>query len=629
MDYLNFSRLVKEAPIGKQLPDSVYIHESALNLIPVELNQFIEKIATALKIEEPAWNILKLYKRDFKVTLLSYPEFETDSYPALRTSYTIDLQKLSLRKAEYGKTDNPPILHRKETFVDAKHPLFNLFSEITQEGENIGLYENVRTIGFKKNWLRLISAKGYALNESGRLIRKHEAPPHPTASDAIAIAGIQRHLTAIDRNKLSQPMQILARHNYFDGEMSVLDYGCGKGDDVRELEAHGIDVSGWDPVHNPEGTLINSDIVNLGFVLNVIEDRMERDETLRRAWEYADKLLVASVMIAGESVIKQFTPYKDGVVTSRNTFQRYYTQSEFRSYLESVLDESAIAVSQGIFVIFKDKLEEQKFLLERQHIRRDWKQRTQREYKQPIQKIREDVIQKYSALFDDFWETTLDLGRIPANDEFEHSDQLRRIVGSHNKAIQALTNRYGNELLEKAKEARINDLLVYFSLGLFEKRKAYKHMPESLKRDIKAFFDSSSSALEKATNILFSVGNPELIQKRATEAYLIFQSGEFVEGHSWTIHKDLLSELPPELRIYVGCATQLYGDLSNIQLIKIHFTSGKVSLMGYKDWDKDTPYLIVRIKIKLRDQDVDFFDYGGRYEPPPLTNKKIFNLIQK
>lgn len=625
MDFHNYSRLVKAAPIGKQLPDSIYIHESAFGLLAPELRRFVEKIVSALKIEDSSWNILKLYKRDFKVTLLNYPDFETDSYPALHTSYTIDLQKLSLRKAEYDKTDNPPILHRKETFVDIKHPLFKLFSEITQEGEDVGLYENVRTIGFKKNWLRLISSKGYVLNESGRLIHKHEASTD-RESDVIATAEIQRHLTAIDRNKLSQPMQILARHNYFDGEMSVLDYGCGKGDDVRELEAHGIDVSGWDPVHNPEGTLINSDIVNLGFVLNVIEDRMERDETLRRAWGYADKLLVASVMIAGESVIKQFTPYKDGVVTSRNTFQRYYTQSEFRSYLESILNENAIAVGQGIFVIFKDKLEEQKFLLERQHIRRDWKQRTQREYKQPVQKIREDVIQKHSALFDDFWETTLDLGRIPANDEFEHSDQLRRIVGSHNKAIQALTNRYGNELLEKAKEARVNDLLVYFALGLFEKRKAYKLMPESLKRDIKAFFDSFSIAQETATNILFSVGSSELIEKKSIEAYAIFQSGEFIEGHSWTIHKDLLPELPPELRIYVGCATQLYGDLSNIQLIKIHFTSGKVSLMGYRDWDKDTPYLIERIKIKLRDQDVDFFDYGGRYEPPPLLNKNIFSL---
>jgi len=47
-------------------------------------------------------------------------------------------------------------------------------------------------------------------------------------------------------------MQALARQNYLDGEYSVFDYGCGKGNDVRELEAHGLDVTFWDPVYHPD-----------------------------------------------------------------------------------------------------------------------------------------------------------------------------------------------------------------------------------------------------------------------------------------------------------------------------------------------------------------------------------------
>lgn len=623
MDFKKFSSLVKSVSLGKHLPEAIYIHKSALELLPKELLEFISKVATALKIGSSEWNLLKLYKRDFKISLLNYPDFETDSYPSLHTSLTIDLQKLSFRKAEYGKTDNPPILHRKETFVTEEHPLLQLFKEITKEGEAIGLYENVRTIGFRRNWLRLISSKGYELNADGRLIRKHESKSEQTKS-TVSSGKIQRHLTAIDRNKLSNPMQIIARHNYLDGGMSVLDFGCGKGDDVRELEAHGIDVSGWDPVHNPEGILINSDIVNLGFVLNVIEDREERDDTLRRAWGYADRFLVASVMLAGESFIQQFTPYGDGVITSRNTFQRYYTQSEFRGYVESVLDENAVAVGPGVVVVFKDKMEEQRFLLKRQRIKRDWTQRTQRERKAFPREVSKNLIEIHAELFTDFWNITLDLGRIPANDEFEHSNQLRKVAGSHMKAIQALTDYHGVETFESAKRARAEDLLVYFALGLFEKRKAYKNMPESLKRDIKAFFGTGSEAMAKATEALFSVGNPHLIEQSASEAYKVLQTGEFNPGHSWTIHKDVLTDLPPTLRIYIGCGTQLYGDLSNIQLVKIHFTSGKVSLMSYKDWDKETPHLIERIKIKMRDQDVDFFDYVGRFEPPPLINKSQF-----
>ncbi|RLA53317.1 MAG: hypothetical protein DRR42_05135, partial [Gammaproteobacteria bacterium] len=438
---------------------------------------------------------------------------------------------------------------------------------------------------------------------------------------------IDRHKTAIDRNQLSQPMQVLARHNYLNGDRSVLDYGCGKGDDLRELEAHGLDVSGWDPVHEPEGLLVNSDIVNLGFVLNVIEDRDERIETLKRAWEYAHKLLIVSVMVAGDSVIEQFTPYKDGVITSRKTFQKYYAQSEFRSFVETTLAEDAIAAGQGIFIVFKDKVEEQNFLLERQHVKRDWNQKTQRELKiraVSTETLKKNIIDKHLDLFTDFWETSLELGRIPANSEFEFSDQIRRVAGSHNKAHQVLISHFGDGLFKEAQKSRKADLLVYFALGLFEKRKSKIQMPESLKRDIKAFYNSYNDALEEAKVALFAVGNPELIEGACNKAYEILQCGEMVEGHSYIFHKDYLGDIPPELRIYIGCATQLYGDLEDIQLIKAHMTSGKVSLMGYKEWESETPLLIERIKIKMRDQDVDFFDYTGKFTPQPLDNKSIF-----
>jgi DNA phosphorothioation-associated putative methyltransferase len=627
MDFKQFKTHVKTITIGKQLPDSVYVHKTALNLVPPVLNKLITNVGAALKISDGDWNILKFYKTDYKIAYLHYPAFDTDSYPALKHSHTVDLAKLSLRKASYADSDNPPILHRKETFVGNDYPLKTLFEALTAEGEAIGLYENTRTIGFKKNWERVISNKGYYLDEQGRLKPKAEREVTSTASNVIAFDGeIERHKTAIDRNQLSQPMQIMARHNYLNGDWSVLDYGCGKGDDLRELEAHGINASGWDPVHNPEGALVNSDIVNLGFVLNVIEDRDERAETLMRAWDHADKILIASVMVAGDSVIEQFQPYKDGVVTSRNTFQKYYSQSEFRSYLETTLSESAIAVGQGIFMVFKDKLEEQIFLAERQHIKRDWHQKTQREIRVREVAIKKDLIDKHIELFSDFWEACLELGRIPANQEFEFSDRIRQIAGSHNKAHEALIEHFGNQLFEEAAQKRKEDLLVYFALSLFEKRKPQTQMPDGLKRDIKAFYSSYNDALDQARCALFAVGNPVTIQTACEKAYQTLQCGDMQEGHSYTFHKDYLGDLPPELRIYIGCATQLYGDLEDIHLIKAHIRSGKVSLMRYDDWNKETPMLLERIKIKMREQDVDFFEYGERFESTPLTNKASYIL---
>ncbi len=623
MEFPEYRDIVRNLEIGKKLPDSIYVHESAFGSLPVKLATLALELVDQFRIRDNSWNIIKFYKKDFKLAYLNYPDFDGDSYPQLKLSQIVDLQKQSIRKSDYSKSDNPPILHRKETFVADSYPLKSLFEEITAEGEAIGLYQKTSNIGFKKNWERLIKSKGYLLDDNGRLQPISEQPIHE-ANAANLQGEVERHRTAIDRNHLSQPMQALARHNYFNGEYSVLDYGCGKGDDIRELEAHGIDVVGWDPVHRPDEEYTNRDLVNLGFVLNVIEDREERTDTLTNAWKHTDKILVVAVMVAGESLIMQFKPYKDGIITSRNTFQKYYSQGEIRYYIESALDETAIAVGQGIFFIFKDKVEEQLFLSERQHIRRDWKQKNLRQLGQKPKTIKKSIIEKNSELLGDYWETTLDLGRIPANNEFEFSDQVRRICGSHNKAHEALLKYYGEDVFNESKEKRREDLIVYFALGQFGKRKPQTKLPESLKRDIKAFFSSYQQALEESRETLFSVGSPVTIFEACEAANKSLGCGYMEEGHSFTFHKNYFGDLPTVLRIYIGCATQLYGDIENFDLIKAHIRSGKVSLMRYDDWGKDEPLLLERVKIKLRELDVDFFDYYGPYEPPPLHNKNHY-----
>lgn len=361
MEFRDYKELVKAIPVGKQLPDAVYVHKTALDRIPGELLAHLARVIRAMKLERKKWNLVKFYKRDFKITLLNYPTFFEDAYPGLEKAYTIDLERNSFRKSDYRKSDKPPILHRKETFLLRDHPSVPLFREITAEGEKAGLYQNVRSIGFKRNWERLISRKGYVLNEQGRLKPKARVEIVRVQSSVNGEVRVERHLTAIDRDKLSAPMQALARHNYLSGDYSVLDYGCGKGDDVRELEAHGIDVAYWDPVYHPDRGKKSADIVNLGYVINVIEERKERDRALRDAFKHADKILAVSAMLAGDSTISQFTPYKDGVLTKRNTFQKYYTQSELRSYIEIYLNTNAIAVGPGIFLSSKTKLRNKPF----------------------------------------------------------------------------------------------------------------------------------------------------------------------------------------------------------------------------------------------------------------------------
>jgi len=623
MDFQEYKKLVSKLRIGKRLPTAIYIHSSNLPSLPIQLSSLIVDTCDKFKISDKHWNIIKLYLRDFKIVYLNYPHFEDHSYPSLHTSQIIDLQNNTSRISDYSKSDNPPILHRKETFVPEDYPLRKQFEDITNEGVSIGLYENTKRIGFKQNWERLIKSKGYFLDKNGRL-KPLTKKPIPESHSKAFNGNVERHKTAIDRNHLSQPMRALARHNYLNENLSILDYGCGKGDDLRELEAHGFNAIGWDPIHRPDTKIIISDIVNLGFVLNVIEDREERTNTLINAWKHTSKVLAVSVMIAGERKIEQFKPYKDGVITKINTFQKYYSQGEIRYYIESTLSIKSIPINQGVFFIFKNNIDEQEFLLNRQKIQRDWNQKTQRESINKPASIKKSIIDKNMDLFNDYWNTTLELGRIPANDEFEFSNQIRRIVGSHNKAHNALLNIYGNELYLKSQKKRKEDLLVYFALSLFDKRKPQSRMPESLKRDIKFFFSNITSALEESKELLFSVGKPEIINQVCIDSYNHLQTGQLEDNHSYTFHINNLGNISAILRIYIGCATQLYGDIDNIHLIKTHIRSGKVSLMRYDDWSKDEPLLIERIKIKLRDLDVDFFDYGDKFSPTPLINKHIF-----
>ena len=294
MEFVIYQKLVSEVNSGKHLPDAVYLHVSALETVPQALTDYILGVAKAQQIARESWNVIKLGKRDFKFSLLFYPSFDEQGYPELHTSYSVDLQRDKVKVIDYSKSDNPPILHRKETLVLDTYTHRQAFEGITQEGEAAGLYENTRRIGFKQNWLKLIASKGYYLDAEGRLHSRAEAVTDPSSAN-MRVVEVERHKTAINRPQLSAPLQVLARHSFLDGDHSILDYGCGKGDDLRELEAHGLDAEGWDPVYKPDGKLETKDIVNLGFVLNVIEDRAERDETLKAAYSYAKSFLITSV----------------------------------------------------------------------------------------------------------------------------------------------------------------------------------------------------------------------------------------------------------------------------------------------------------------------------------------------
>ena len=87
---------------------------------------------------------------------------------------------------------------------------------------------------------------------------------------------VQRHRTAIRRYRMSRPVRRALAEGLITAGRTFFDYGCGYGEDLQLLEGQGIHTEGWDPHYRPSATLRPADVVNLGYVLNVIEDKEER-----------------------------------------------------------------------------------------------------------------------------------------------------------------------------------------------------------------------------------------------------------------------------------------------------------------------------------------------------------------
>lgn len=164
-------------------------------------------------------------------------------------------------------------------------------------------------------------------------------------------APVRRDLTAIHRDSFSAPVKRLLQDGLIKSGDSFLDYGSGHGDDVKRLRAKGITAAGWDPVFSPDAPRKSADVVNLGFVLNVIEDQGERAAALRSAFRLAKRVLVVAVRPKSEA--EGGKAFGDGVITGRDTFQKFYSQDELLGYMKKTLGVEPVSAGAGIAYAFK------------------------------------------------------------------------------------------------------------------------------------------------------------------------------------------------------------------------------------------------------------------------------------
>ena len=257
-------------------------------------------------------------------------------------------------------------MHRKELLLPKGDSYRDRFTYLTHSAEQIGLFYDSHRVGFRLTWRILLKEKGYKLVGHDLLPLGNEEYSEEQIESTFE--RVERHRTALTRYDFSAPLQSLARFGFLDGIKTVFDYGCGRGDDLRNLLANNIVASGWDPHYASDGVKQIGDIVNLGFVINVIENLEERATGLCGAYSLAKELLVVSAMLYSREAANG-KPYIDGILTARNAFQKYYSQDELPAYVAEELNEVPTPVGPGIFYVFKNKESELRFMYGRQQNR--------------------------------------------------------------------------------------------------------------------------------------------------------------------------------------------------------------------------------------------------------------------
>ena len=418
------------------------------------------------------------------------------------------------------------------------------------------------------------------------------------------------HKTAIQRWALSRPVALALEDGLLSTATTFFDYGCGRGGDLLRLHKMGVPVSGWDPAFFPDEVRTPADIVNLGYVVNVIEDPEERAVALCGAWELVQKVLIVSARLEWEARTVTGDFQGDGIVTRKRTFQKFFAQDELRDWIQHTIGRSCVAAAPGIFYVFRDTADEQSFAAGR----------LTRPRRVPTIQFSEEVFKQRQKLLQPLMDFVSQRGRLPVELELEVAPQIKEIFGGIARAFTLIRRATGPDQWETIRCERHDDLLVYLALAAFGKRPKLGHLPETLRYDIRAFFGTYKAACSEADRLLYSAGDQGAINRACGRASV----GKILPSALY-VHHSALSHMPPLLRVYEGCGRQLAGAVEGLTLVKLARHRPQVSYLVYPDFDRvGHPVLTEAFVADLSKLHLHHRDYKSSANPPILHRKELF-----
>ena len=420
---------------------------------------------------------------------------------------------------------------------------------------------------------------------------------------------IDRHKTAILRRRISKPVQLLLEDRLLTEETSFFDYGCGKGEDLSFLKKMKLNVSGFDRYYLPQGNKVKSSIVNLGYVINVIENPEERISVLQSAFDLAEDLLVVSVMIRDAVVQTGEQEFGDGIITSWNTFQRYYTQKEFRTYLESTLNSKITVAGLGVYYIFKNSDWQQKYIQSRV---KDSNTNILSEFKS----------EEHNRILGEWLSTYHELGRLPGKNEFKDYKYILKFYGSFEKAEESIRAELGEETYRENTKKRKEKVIIEICKTITKNNRIPKKKDLSTltQSDIQIFFSSFQEAIDLGMAELKSLSDLSTVSKYINQSTV----GKVLPDDIY-IHRDSIEYAPEMLQILTELAKIILPTDINYTLIKIARNSWHVTFLYYPNFMEEAhPSLYHSMKVLLHKNQLGYREYMHSESPPILHRKETF-----
>lgn len=593
------TKLLHQSTIGKHLPQSLYVHISALKFLDISIQEYeLEARKIINNIDD--FTLIKFSLNEPKISYLFYPEFDHNPHPPLVKSIVVNLADSSTKNIDYNQSNNPPILHRKETFVNEDYPHYQTFAYLTELEEQLGLLDNSRYIGTQQQWQQLL-IDNYITFQDHYLTCDLSNNPQEFIK-------IKRHRAAMVRKRLSRPLRLVLEAGLFEPGMSFFDYGCGYGSDVEIMREKGFISDGWDPFYQPYNSLKKADLVNLGYIINVIENVTERREALLKAWSLTKEILIVSAQVLIDDRNSGYMIYGDGIITERNTFQKYYEQEELKNYIEQVLKEEAIPIGLGVFLVFRNAEKAHNFRISKFHSR----VKAPRILK-PVKKFAD-----YEELLKPLMNFYSERGRLPQKGELAQEAEIKAEFRTYRQAFKVILQVTDEREWEQIEDKRRQDILLYLALSHFEKRPTQRQLSSLFKNDLKSLFGSYQGACFLADEMLITLGNLEIIRKICAE----MKYGKMFEK-SYLVHRNCLEDLPTLLRLYEGCASRTIGRMESANLIRFHFNIPRISYLYVPNFDTEKePILSSTMTIDLQDLRVKYRNYQNEPNPPIIKDKE-------